>query len=105
VGGEVVRVAVAQGVASAYLVSADGGAAPAPVLSGPLDLASRVWTADFFMFDDVTGKVDDTYPSSVRLTFSTDVTRFTAVVSLPDESGGGGWFGGREDGAFTCNSQ
>ena len=102
-GGEVVSAAVAHGVASAYLLSADGGVASAPVLSGPLDQASRVWTADFFTFDSVTGKVDNTYPSSVRVTFSSDGTRFTAVVTLPDESGGGGWFGGREDGVFTCS--
>jgi hypothetical protein len=98
-GGEVVDIEVQQSVAVAYLLDADGGTGQ-ELLSGDLDETSRIWTADLFTYDDE-GDQSMTYPSAVRLTFSPDATRFNGIVDADDEHGTD-WYGGREDGIFTC---
>ncbi len=94
-GGEVIDITVQGGVASATLVAGDGGGGE--ILTGPLDDTTRLWTADFVNWCSTCH-----YPSAVQVTFSTDAMRFSAIVNLPDEQNGT-WFGGREDGSFTCN--
>jgi hypothetical protein len=104
-GGEVIVITAAQGQASAYELAADGSAVvqqtagpdggdTTTLLSGPYDTPSRVWTPQFYESGH------NVY--SARLTFSADGTRFTGTLSAygPDPIT---WYGGREDGTFTCS--
>jgi hypothetical protein len=123
VGGEILDVTVQQGIASASEVGGDGGPVSESIgwltdsgvacdggscgetnvlLSGPFDPTSRVWTAGFLWPHETQyPTIVETYPA--LLTFSADGTRFTGIMD--DGSGAQvSWFGGRDDGTFTCSS-
>ncbi len=99
-GGLRVSVTAQGGVLLATMGGAyDGGLAQ--VLDGPIDMTSRTWTADVCISE---GLPLDRSTGTATLVFGADGTRLTGAY-LDSISGSTDiWYGGREDGTFTCES-
>lgn len=69
------------------------------LLTGPLDVATRQWTAGI-----VNGEGDTSYviANAARLTFNASGTRFDGEGLSAQTAGPEAWQGGRMDGSFVC---
>jgi hypothetical protein len=103
-GGTRLRLSLQAGTLVAQKVDTAGQATTA-FITGPLDATTRSWTGDLlWSHDNPDGSPTDRFAMGVQVTFNADGTRFDGSGPSAAESDPDAWFGGRVDGAFTCNA-